>query len=74
MLAWAAQEQRILLTHDVATMTKHAYERLTAGLPMPGVMEIRQDLPLGGVIDDLALLAACSRVDEWDGQVIYLPL
>ena len=25
VLAWAAQEDRVLLTHDVSTMTAHAY-------------------------------------------------
>jgi predicted nuclease of predicted toxin-antitoxin system len=28
VLAWAAQENRILLTHDVATITCYAYERI----------------------------------------------
>lgn len=35
ILEWAAQHQRVLLTHDVNTMTKEAYARATAGLPMP---------------------------------------
>lgn len=28
LLEWAAQESRILLTHDVTTMTRYAYERV----------------------------------------------
>lgn len=28
VLAWAAKENRILLTHDVATITRYAYERI----------------------------------------------
>ena len=28
VLAWAAQEGRIVLTHDVATMTTFAYQRI----------------------------------------------
>jgi hypothetical protein len=31
VLAWAAQEGRVLLTHDVSTMTRYAYERIQAG-------------------------------------------
>lgn len=30
LLEWAAQESRILLTHDVTTMTRYAYERVQA--------------------------------------------
>jgi hypothetical protein len=36
ILAWAAEENRVLLTHDVATITNYAYERITQGQPMPG--------------------------------------
>ena len=31
VLEWAAKENRILLSHDVATITKYAYERIEAG-------------------------------------------
>jgi predicted nuclease of predicted toxin-antitoxin system len=35
VLAWAAQEGRILLTHNIDTMTNYATERITLGLPHP---------------------------------------
>jgi predicted nuclease of predicted toxin-antitoxin system len=31
ILAWAAREQRIVLTHDVNTMTGFAFDRITRG-------------------------------------------
>jgi predicted nuclease of predicted toxin-antitoxin system len=31
LLGWAAQQGRIILTHDVTTMTRYAYERVQAG-------------------------------------------
>lgn len=37
VLAWAADADRVLLTHDIATIPDYAHERVTAGLPMPGV-------------------------------------
>ena len=30
ILEWAAQQGRVLLTHDVETMTRYAYERVLA--------------------------------------------
>lgn len=74
VLEWAAQEGRILLTHDVATITQYAYERLEAGLSMPGVFEVSLDVPIGRAIEDILLLAECSLEGEWEGQVRYLPL
>lgn len=74
VLEWAAQEGRVLLTHDVTTLTHYAYERVRAGKPMPGVFEISRHVPIGRAIEDLLLLAECSLENEWEGQVRYLPL
>jgi len=38
ILEWAAQENRVMLTHDVTTITKYAYERVQAGKRMPSVL------------------------------------
>ena len=74
VLAWAAGQQRILLTHDVATITHYAYARVRAGQSMPGVFEVSRTVPLGVAIEDLLLLAEYSFEDEWEGQIQYLPL
>ncbi|MCX5803766.1 MAG: DUF5615 family PIN-like protein, partial [Proteobacteria bacterium] len=74
VLEWTAREGRILLTHDVSTMTRYAYERIQAGKSMPGIFEISRNLPIGKIIEDILLLAEYSLENEWDGQVRYLPL
>ncbi|WP_416669164.1 DUF5615 family PIN-like protein [Egbenema bharatensis] len=73
ILEWAAAEKRILLTHDVATITRFAYERVAQGLSMPGVIEVRTDTPIGRVIEDICLILDCALDDELDGQIHYLP-
>ena len=47
------KEGRVLLTHDVSTITHYAYERIRAGKVMPGVFEINREIPIGIVIEDL---------------------
>lgn len=74
ILAWAAQEGRVLLTHDVETITYYAYERVRANQAMPGVFEISRSIPLGQVIDDILLLVEGSFDGEWEGLIRYLPL
>jgi hypothetical protein len=74
VLEWAAQTQRVLLTHDVETITLYAYERVRAGQPMPGVFEVSRSIPIGQAIEDIMLIAECSLEGEWEGQVRYLPL
>ncbi len=73
VLEWAAQEGRILLTHDVATITRYAYDRVRQNQPMPGVIEISTDAPIGRVIEDILVLVECSQEGELEGQVQYLP-
>ncbi len=74
VLEWAAQEGRVVLTHDAATMAHFAFERVRANQPMPGVIEVADDLPIGAVIEDVLFLSEYSEQREWEGQVIYLPL
>lgn len=74
VLEWAAQEERIVLTHDVATMTTFAYERIQAGLHMPGLFEVSRRVPVGVAIEEIILIAECSLEGEWEGQVRFLPL
>jgi predicted nuclease of predicted toxin-antitoxin system len=73
ILAWAAKQNRLLLTHDVSTITAHAYQRVVNGEPMPGVFELRRGVSLSSAVDDILLLTECSNPGEWEGQVRYLP-
>jgi hypothetical protein len=74
LLAWAAAEDRVLITHDVSTMTAYAYLRVAGGEYMPGVFEVSRSVPVGSVIEDILLLSECSNEREWAGQIRYLPL
>jgi hypothetical protein len=74
VLEWSAHERRIVVTHDVSTLPRYASERVAAGRPMPGVFAASSTASIGRVIDDLLLLAECSLEQEWEGQVLYLPL
>ncbi|PYK99420.1 MAG: hypothetical protein DME19_08765 [Verrucomicrobia bacterium] len=74
VLDFAARENRVLVTHDLRTIPKYAYERVKAGLPMPGVIAISDDLPIGRVIEDLAVIVECAAPSEIQLLVIYFPL
>ncbi len=74
LLDWTAKQGRVLLTHDVNTITRYVYERVEAGKPMPGVLEVNPELAIGQAIEDILLFAECSLEGEWEGQILYLPL
>jgi len=74
ILEWAANQGYIVFTHDVETMVDFAYERIRAEKPMPGLFEVNRKLPIGAAIEEILIVAECSLPDEWENQVIYLPL
>ena len=74
ILVWAATNNRILLTHDRATVPDFAYTRVVTGQPMPGVFVVHNRVAVRQVIEELLLMDACSEQAEWVGLVLYLPL
>ncbi len=74
VLEWAATEGRVLVTHDVRTVTRYAWERVDRGLPMSGVVEVATSTGIGAAIEDLVTLLECCDASELRGAVLYLPL
>lgn len=74
LLAWVAGEGRILLTHDVRTIPGFAYERVRAGLPLPGVVVVAAGADIGDALDDLRVVIVATRDEEWPDQVQFVPL
>lgn len=74
VLAWAAGEGRLVLSHDVNTLVGHAHARTRAGQSMPGPVEVPRTISIGHAVPDILILAEGSREGEWEGQVVCLPL
>jgi hypothetical protein len=72
ILAWSAENNRALVTHDRATIPAFAYARERAGEPMPGVFVVDDRAAVGPTIDDILLFTLCSEEGELHGQVLYL--
>ena len=74
VLAWAAENNRIVLTYDRATMSDYAYERVAAGEAMAGVFILNDRFPVGLAIEEILQMAACTEQAEWCGRAVHLPL
>jgi Domain of unknown function (DUF5615) len=73
ILAFAAREGRILLSHDYKTMPGH-FRDFVSKHSSPGVFLVPQTLPVAQTIDALILIWAASEAEEWANRLIYLPL
>lgn len=74
VIEWASQNDRVLITHDVSTMTHFAYQRVKSGQKFSGIIEVPQSLPVGKAIDDLLLIATVCLPDDFENRIEYLPL
>jgi hypothetical protein len=74
VLKWAANEQRIILTHDIKTMVPDANWLVAQAEPMAGVIFIPDQLAIGRAINDLELVLGGSTESEMRDCVKYLPL
>ncbi len=74
VLAWAAANDRIVVTHDHATMPGLAYLRVAEGQTMPGVFVLSDRLVVRQAVQEILLVVDCSDQAEWAGRVVYLPL
>ena len=48
--------------------------RRKADVDIVRAQEVSRTAPIGPVIEDILLLIECSLEEEWEGQIIYLPL
>ena len=74
ILEWAANQDRIVLTHDLRTMPDFAYERIARQQKMPGVIAMRQDIHIGTAINDILLIIECMTAEELENGILRLPL
>lgn len=74
VLAWAAEQERIVVTHDRRTMPYHATSRIARAAKVAGLIVVSRQLPISQVINDLEIIISCSDMTEWKNVVKHLPL
>ena len=76
VLAWAAAENRVVITNDRNTMVGFAYQRVMAGERMCGLIVTTNEQSIGSAIEDILLVAAeCVPEEEIRSRVIvFLPI
>jgi hypothetical protein len=73
VLALAASEGRVLVSHDRQTMPGH-FRRFMAAQASPGLVIVSQELDIGRAIEEVLLMWAASEAAEWENAIIFLPL
>jgi len=73
VLAFAAREGRLLVSHDRSTMPAH-FTDFIAKQHSPGVFIFAQDVPIGRAVEELLMIWETSEAEEWVDLFQWLPL
>ena len=71
ILRWAAENGRIVVTHDKSTMRPDAEARVEAGLPMPGLFVLHDDMSPGEKVRGLIRLINEYEL-EINGPIVFV--
>jgi hypothetical protein len=73
VLAHAAEQGRVLVTHDRKTMPRH-FAEFIIDRTCPGLVIISQKTPTIVAIDELILIWNASEAEEWTNRIAVIPL
>ncbi len=74
VLDFCFQNHWLLLSHDVNTMKALAEGRIEKQIGMHGLFLIPQDRPTREVAESVLMMWSASEFEEWQNQIVYLPL
>ncbi len=72
VLAFAARDRRVLVTHDRKTMPTE-FGQFIREQDSSGVLIVSQSLPISEAIDALILVWEASTAEEWINQIMSVP-
>jgi hypothetical protein len=73
ILAWAADQHRILISLDARTLGRALAERLAGHESSPGVILIWDRQSVANIVDLLLLITHASEAKEWENTLRWLP-
>lgn len=73
VLAIAANQNRVLVTHDRKTMPIE-FGQFILTQTSSGILVVSQSLPVSDAIDTLILIWEASTAEEWINQIMTIPL
>lgn len=73
VLRIAADSGRILVSQDRRTMAAH-FARFTSDAQTPGVILLREAIPISTAIEEIALIGNANEAEEWVNRIVWIPL
>ncbi|OCR00271.1 hypothetical protein BCD67_25025 [Oscillatoriales cyanobacterium USR001] len=74
ILRWCEENNFILVTNNRRSMPVHLAEHLAENRHIPGILALRPNSNIGLIIEDLIAIAGAAFEDEYQDQIVYVPL
>ncbi len=74
ILYWCEEHKFLLVTNNRTSMPAHLADHIAQGRHVPGIFILNDKLTIGQTINELILIAEASFDDEYQDQIIHLPL
>ena len=74
ILVWCEEHDFILVTNNRKSMPVHLADHLAQGRHIPGIFILNPNFSIGQNIDELILIEGGSLDDEYQDQIIHLPV
>ena len=74
ILDWISEYNCWLVTDNRASMPVHLADHLEAGKSIMGIIQLPKFWETKQIIDELHLIWEVAEIDEYENQIVYLPL
>ena len=74
ILLWCEEHNFLLVTNNRTSMPVHLTDHIAEGRHVPGIFILNPKLSMGQNIEELILIAEGSFDDEYQDQIVNLPL
>lgn len=74
ILCWCEENNFLLVTNNRKSMPVHLADHIAEGRHVPGILILSANLSIGETLDELTLIARAAFDDEYQDQIVNLPL
>ena len=74
ILLWIEQYSYTLITRNRKSMPEHLQQHINIGHHIQGILTLRPRASLGEIIKDLLLIWELADADEYQDQIVHIPL
>lgn len=74
ILIWCEAHNFVLITNNRTSMPVHLVDHINTGHHVPGIFILNPDMGIGETIEELILVSEASFEEEYQDQIINLPI